>query len=276
MMSRLGDLLVDTLSRLLEPNTREVIIGDLAELNFGWFRSVWELCGLIARQQARLWKNWRPWLALLGVVGFVGPRLTFIAGVLMAAPDRYVRAYIKYGVIYQSGLSLTEEFIVWLSLAGALILWSWTAGFAFTSLAGKTALVTGLGLCLVWLGWNILVTGLMLFNSPWSLSLLLIPWLLFFAPATWGARRAFRESDLSRRHAIAFLVVTIGLAVLVTWTSGWQETGLERWSEGTIHGGPPWYQRLLSPLLLSWPAFWIGISKYSDQFLKSKLRRPYL
>jgi len=259
-MSRLRGFLLDGLSRLLEPDTKDIVIGDLAELNLGSLRSARELCGLIVRQQVGLWSVWRPWLALLCIAGVVGIRLNFLASSLMGTPWRNLSTYLKYGPLRKSGLTAMEEIIVWLSLAVAVVLWSWTAGFACTSLSRKTAPVTGTLLCIVWLCWSGFLVARALFVVPWFYVLLwLIPSPLFFLPAVLGARRAFRAGDLSIQQAMGLLVVTVCLIALVTWTSGWPQAALERWSEGVMHGGGmPWYRRLLPYLLLSWPAAWIA------------------
>jgi hypothetical protein len=46
-MSRFRGFLLAALSRLLESDSRDVVIGDLAELNLGSLRATWEMCGLI-------------------------------------------------------------------------------------------------------------------------------------------------------------------------------------------------------------------------------------
>jgi hypothetical protein len=207
-----------------------------------------------------LWKYWRPWLALLGIVGLVGFRLNFLANSLMFTPWINLSTYLKYGARYESGLTSSEEIIVWLSLAVAVALWSWTAGVAYTSLSRKTAPLIGVLLCCAWLCWKGLLVGRSLFvmHLPWFFVLLwLIPSMLVLFPAVWGARRAFDRGDLSLQHAIVLLVATVGVIALVTWTSSWPQTALERWSEGAIRGGVPWSRRLLPYLLLSWPAAWI-------------------
>lgn len=262
-MSRVRNFLFDRLSRLLESDAKDVVIGDLAELNLGSLRSARELCGLIVRQQVSLWSVWRPWLAVLGIVGVVGIRLNFLASSLTGMPWRNLSTYLKYGSRYESGLTAMEEIIVWLSLAVAVVLWSWTAGFACTSLSRKTAPITGTLLCIVWLCWSGFIVARTLFVLPWFYVLLwLIPSTLFFLPAVSGARRAFRAGDLSLQQAMVLLVVTVCLIALVTWTSGWPQAALERWSEGVMHGGGmPWYRRLLPYLLLSWPAAWIVASR---------------
>jgi len=195
-MSRLRGFLLDGLSRLLEPGAKDIVIGDLAELNLGSLRSARELCGLIARQQVSLWKVWRPWLALLGIAGVVGIRLNFLASSLAGMPWRNLSTYLKYGARYESGLTAGEEIIVWVSLAAAVVLWSWTAGFACTSLSRKTAPVTGTLLGIVWLCWSGFLVARTLFVLPWFYVLLcLIPSMLFFLPAV--AERGERSARVT-------------------------------------------------------------------------------
>ncbi len=272
-MSRLRELLIGGLSRFLEPDARDVVIGDLAELNLGLLRSVSELCGLIARQQARLWNDWQPWLALLGIVGLVGIRLNSMALSLTGTLWRNLSTYLKYGARYESGLTVSEELILWMSLAVAVMLWSWTAGFAFTALSRKTAPVTGTLLCFAWLCWNGFLVGRGLLVLPWFFVLLwLIPSVLYFLPAICGARQAFRRGNLSFQQAIILLSVIVGVIALVTWTSGWPQAAVEKWSEGAIQAGMPWYRRLLLYLLLSWPTAWIVASSHCGHvfLLRSK------
>jgi hypothetical protein len=139
-MTRFGGFLTAGLLRFVEPGARAVVHGDLEELNLGSLRSVWEVCGLIARQQAGFWKDWRPWLALFGIVGLIGGRLTMTTLGLTLAPARFISTYRSYGVLYQSGLTLNEDLFVWFSMAAAVILLSWTAGASLA--AGATCTIT--------------------------------------------------------------------------------------------------------------------------------------
>ena len=273
-MSRFHGFLLAGLARLLEADRRDIVMGDLAELNLGPLRSLGELCGLIARQQVNLWKAWRPWLALLGIVGLVGIRLNFLASSLTMTPWRNLSTYLKYGARYERGLTGSEEFIVWISVAAAVMLWSWTAGFVFTSLSRKTVPVAGALLCLAWLCSIVPVAVRSRFVLPWFYILLwLIPSMVFFLPAIWGAKRAFRRGDLPLRQAIVLLVITAGAIAVVTWTSGWPEAALERWSEGAIREGMPWFQRLLRNLFLSLPAAWIVASSARNSSMLWRLDR---
>src|ERR1700674_1683743 len=57
----------DRVSTLLQPDEREAVRGDLAELGAGGGEALREVLGLVARRQAHLWTGWRPWLALIGL-----------------------------------------------------------------------------------------------------------------------------------------------------------------------------------------------------------------
>ncbi len=249
-MPRFSALILNKLSKLLESDERDAVLGDFAELNIIPVRSVYELCGLILRRQILLWKNWQPWFALLFVVGLVGIRLVVLASSLAIAPLNYFLAYLRYGVRYESGLSLLEEITVWFLVAFAVVLWSWTAGFLFTLLSRRTALFTNLIFCAAWFCGNAVVLGF--FQSDWR-------WVLFiafssafaFLPFIWGARSGFRPLALSMRQVILVASFSLGVAVLVTWVSGWPQAALERWSEGALPGEVSWQQRLMFHLELS-------------------------
>ena len=158
-----GSLGMRLLLRFLGPEAREVALGDFEELDISPMRALYELCGLIGRQQANYWKDWRPWLALLGIAGLAGIRLAEMAGDLMAGSAIYIRTYRAYGVLYESGLTVTQELIIWISLALGIVLWSWTAGFVFVRVACKTALFTSTLLCVAWVGLNVLLVGWAMF-----------------------------------------------------------------------------------------------------------------
>ena len=68
-MTPLSWRLLGLLSRLLEPDDRDAVLGDFAESNLPARTAFCDLLGLIARRQADSWKRWRPWLALFGIVG---------------------------------------------------------------------------------------------------------------------------------------------------------------------------------------------------------------
>jgi hypothetical protein len=96
--------LFDKLSRTLEPELRESVVGDVAELKLPELRAVYELLGLILRRQAPLWRSWKPWLALVGIVGPVAVILSNISVGVMDEIGRQTLVYWLYGVPYNSGV----------------------------------------------------------------------------------------------------------------------------------------------------------------------------
>jgi hypothetical protein len=71
--------LIDGFSHLLEPEERDVVLGDLAESGAAGAEALRDVLGLVFRRQAAIWINWRPWLALLEVAGPVGLLLTYVS-----------------------------------------------------------------------------------------------------------------------------------------------------------------------------------------------------
>jgi len=53
---------VDIVSRLLEPDEREAVRGDLTESGARGGQALRDVLGLVVRRQAALWSDWRPWL----------------------------------------------------------------------------------------------------------------------------------------------------------------------------------------------------------------------
>ncbi len=78
-MTRTCWWLVDILCRLLEPNERDAVSGDIAESHETGGQALRGVLGLVARRKAALWKRWRPWLVLAGLVIPLGLLLGLVA-----------------------------------------------------------------------------------------------------------------------------------------------------------------------------------------------------
>src|SRR5260370_23090728 len=76
MMNRIFWGLVDISSRMLNPEEREVVRGDLAESGEKGSRALRDVLGLVVRRQAALWTDWRPWLTLVRLVVPLGVLLS--------------------------------------------------------------------------------------------------------------------------------------------------------------------------------------------------------
>ena len=278
-MRNLSKWLVTKLSSALEPDVRESVVGDLTELRVSRTRTIYELLGLILRQEAQLWKTWRPWLALIGIVGAIGWLLSNVCLGLVSDVTKQAFVYWQYGVRYQSGLSGAQEIEVVICTSLAVVCWSWLAGFTLSVLSGKTALINRTLFFLVWfclcgpLGWIVFSARLVLsalglvalphvvgfstliFFVTLSLSLTT---LLFLIPSLLGMRRARRSSHIARPYALFLSATVSAFTALVTWMQGWQQTALEKWSEGKWNpGGPSWQERLVPVLVLSWPLVYL-------------------
>jgi hypothetical protein len=135
--------LVDRVSRLLDPDERDAVRGDFAELGITRAQAVVEVLGLVVRRQAALWTEWGPWLALVGVVipfGVVLGQLSWswadgsaIYGFLYI--NNWTWAYLESPGARRDLLDISTR--VCLNDL-ALIGWSWTGGFALSSLSRRT------------------------------------------------------------------------------------------------------------------------------------------
>jgi hypothetical protein len=138
-MNRVGVSIVDRLSRLLDPNERDAVVGDLTELKASTFEAVSDLVGLIARRQAALWLEWRPWLALVGGVVPLGWLLSRVAHGWAAHGAIYSWLYFNnwtWGFLSIPGArrDLLQTVADFLGNSFVLAGWSWSAGAAIASL----------------------------------------------------------------------------------------------------------------------------------------------
>ena len=69
-------------SKLLEGDEREAVLGDLLATNVGSLRGFLDVFGVVCRRQIGLWKNPRPWLA----------------GLVVTLPSSYLLTYVSFSV----------------------------------------------------------------------------------------------------------------------------------------------------------------------------------
>ena len=98
-MTRICWWLVDRSSRLLEPDEREAVRGDLAESGETGGQALRGVLGLVVRRQVALWKHWRPWLALIGLVVPLGMLLTLTSRATANGSAIYVWRYANKGLV---------------------------------------------------------------------------------------------------------------------------------------------------------------------------------
>lgn len=272
-MSTICWWLASMVCRVLKPDEREAVRGDLAESNLSGAQALRDVLGLVLRRQAALWTHWQPWLALLGVVLLAAGRLRSLWLQLDRALSLQLSAYLHYGTYYSNGLTPGEEVIRMISLALAMFAWSWVCGFALASLSGRATWITGTLFLLplsrpLFFFFNKLTSGragliFLICDAVLALNALL--------PALWGLNQGFRKRILRPSSALLLAFAMAILTLLVTWTSGWVGTAHETWSNGLWRGGVPlWPARLLPLLVLSWPVAYLVATACLQNTCQSK------
>ena len=153
-MTRICWWLVAVLCRLLEPDEREVVLGDVAEAGETAAQALRGVLGLVVRRQAAFWKDWKPWLALVGVVAPFGILLSLLSRRVAdgtAIPiwmyvNNWTWAYVSSSAFWLDlahyAATITLQYL-------ALACWSWTSGFALGVLSRRAIRVNGVLFCLV-------------------------------------------------------------------------------------------------------------------------------
>ena len=153
-MNQLWWWIVEPVSRFLEHDEREAVLGDLEESRQAGPRALIDVLDLTIRRQARLWMGWRPWLVLIGVIFPVGMLLSILS---RQTSDRSAVFLWMYANNWDPALTqnpgfwrlfaetAASVFISYLILA----CWSWTGGFVLGSLSRGMSALNSLLLCLI-------------------------------------------------------------------------------------------------------------------------------
>jgi hypothetical protein len=153
-MTRIGWWMVDSLSRLLDDNEREIVRGDLAECRTPTGKALREVLGLVLRRQAAWWFGWKPWLALATIVVPIGVLLSHASRSWGEGAAEEILLYGRlWDFSYLANPGWRADLIsvavriaaAWLALIG----WSWTSGFALARLSRPTVWLTVTMLCVV-------------------------------------------------------------------------------------------------------------------------------
>lgn len=245
-------------SRALEVNEREIVIGDLIEFEESGWRAFRDVVGIVLRRQLQVWTAWPPWVALFGVAGVSG----FCLGVLLSTVDRSIglqlRAWQKYGIPYNTGVTSLRDQLIYVSVqAAAIACWTAVNSSLLRRLSGRAGWLTSLLFYLVVL--DSLPLRRLMWGSggyygtthwgravSWVLPLNLLPVclivLLFLVPAIVGT--------LARLPGLVplALIFTIGAAAL----GEIRAHDLETFSHG-MFPAPPWPSLVALYVLASWP-----------------------
>jgi hypothetical protein len=202
-------------SRHLDPDERDAVRGDFAELGITSAQAVVEVLGLVMRRQAALWTEWGPWLALVGVVIPLGALLGQLswswadgsAIYTFLQVNNWTWAYVESPGARRDLLDVVTR----LSLNDlALIGWSWTTGFALGSLSRRTLWTTATLFCLVVFVVFGLFPGTAARANPFNAAVfslpfyrIVYPWLVFsnrFPACDLIDRSQQSNRRLARRH----------------------------------------------------------------------------
>jgi hypothetical protein len=153
-MNQLWWWMVEPVSRFLEHDEREAVLGDLAESRQTGPRALVDVSDVVIRRQARLWMTWRPWLILFGLILPLGMLLSVSS---RQTSDRSAIYLWMYANNWDTALMQNPGF--WRLFAGTavsifiayltLACWSWTGGFVLGSLSRAMSSVNRLLLCLI-------------------------------------------------------------------------------------------------------------------------------
>jgi hypothetical protein len=209
--------LLELSTRLLDPEEREVVLGDLLETHATTWRGLFDIFGLVLRRRADLWRDPRPWLA-----GFVValPSSYLLMGASSSVTCTYQRL-VHHRAFVEHSPTGHEGFLLLLCHVLLLIAWSWAAGYTVGSVSRRTLWASVVLAAVPSL--NFLcgpVSGLCLF--------------LFLPPAMLGVWRGWQGSRISFRTA-----TVLALTVTVLMISAWTNNAL--WMANWALLCPAWY-----------------------------------
>jgi hypothetical protein len=232
--------LIDRLSRTLEPDEQEAVLGDFEELA-GTTGQVRDLFGLVVRRQVELWNDWRPWLALVSVAIPLGLLLALAVRQVSAGSAVHFWMYVNnWTMRYLENpgfrLELFEDVLSFLLEYATLIFWSWTAGFVLGSLSRRAIWINGAAFCVLLFGELVavhphgyapnaaaFVVGFYRVVLPLILRIGLV-----LIPALSGMGKGARQGTLSLRQMALWTALLLAL-------TGWKHLPLH-WGSRTM----PW------------------------------------
>jgi hypothetical protein len=197
--------LTDWVSKLLDRDEREAVLGDLLETGESNVRGFLDVFGLVFRRQAGLWKNPRPWFAAILVTLPSSYLLTYVSLSVSCTYQRLVN-HKNYGWRWPTG---HEGFPLLLCHIFLLVAWSWSAGYIVGSVSRRTLWVSS--------ALSVLPAAFLMCMHPFEpLSRMCL--LLFLLPATSGARRGLQNIRISL-HSSFLLALTTTLAMISAWSN---------------------------------------------------------
>ena len=284
--------LVDVVSGMLEPDEREVVLGDLAESRETGSQALCGVLGLVVRRQAILWVGWRPWLLLLGMIAPLGMLLSIVSRNTADGSAVYVWLYANNWdwVLLQNpgfwrllGETVARLCVWYLTLA----CWAWTGGFVLGSVARGIRQIGGALLFLMLLfgeyvgapryfeycgyhlhrtlgvhflaNYNAAVFDLIFYRAVFPL---IVQLALVAFPALWGMRQGVESVRLGlRRRTTLWTVAAATLAAMLIENPGFWLLLNARVLSAYMHPGIGlgWAIRLLQYVVF-WPVVYLVLA----------------
>jgi hypothetical protein len=205
--------IADRVSRLLAPEERTIVMGDLIESDLTGSQALLEIAGLIARRQIEIWKDFGPWLALFGLSGIAGSFLSAITLRFGSAAGMQLHTYWHYGVHYGDGRTPGEDLLFLSGLFIAISLWAWSSGFVLRLLSRRAVWITGTLFCMmVFQGFPeyMMLAGHIIRRGPEMVFLpVLLPGNLVFLIPIWLGIWQARRGQLPHAGTITLLAATV-------------------------------------------------------------------
>ncbi len=154
---------LDWVSRFLEEDDREAVLGDMAEVGAGLATSTLSIVDVVLRRELAGWRSWTPWFTSIGVV------LPCVLSLIVVAKN-----FADGSAIYlwlfanNSDVELLRQPGFWSGLgdclpllivpAVAVLSWSWCSGYVIGAASRRTRRSSGILVCVLILfaltGWT--------------------------------------------------------------------------------------------------------------------------
>jgi hypothetical protein len=200
--------LAEITARLLEPDEREAVLGDLAESGTSTLQGLVDVLDLLIRRQMRLWRDWQPWLATFGLAV---PGSFLLMGTSLSVCLTFQRLIASEN-LGNTSPSARNHLVLLTCQALLLIAWSWTSGFVVGSVSRRT----------LWLNVALCALACLLCLSTFRVeSLSRFCLLLFLLPAVIGVHQGVEKKQIALSCAILVAATVTVLMTAMLSVSGW-------------------------------------------------------
>jgi hypothetical protein len=252
-MSNLWTRSTNALSRSLDADEREAVLGDFVELGMTDRRAMRNMLSLVIRRQLRQWRHWEPWFCLLAVILPVCPLLALLSDELGRGLFPIVVVWSHHRLVYAMGLSRGAMLAAFSFQAIGLITLSWTCAFSLGALSRKTIGTNAVLFSIVCLAFGASqgYFGVrFLWMTLYAWFPILVEFVVVLLPAYGGFRQSARSQNIRFQWIVTFAICSAVVASLALWTQGWGNAAMDNWSRGA----PPLTLAQLAGRTDSWPS----------------------